>query len=103
MKSLLTVALLTLSAQSFAGFFLESHYGALSMVNGKHACTLVNKTGTDLDIKRVEFALERRVGKTREVVATKSVNSVIYAGETLTVVSSAGFELIGESCKFLAR
>jgi hypothetical protein len=104
MKSLLTVALLTLSVQAFAGrIFLESHYGTLSIVNGKHACTLLNETGSDLNIKRAEFNLERRVGKTREVVATKSVNSVLYAGETLTVVSSAGFDLIGDSCKFLAR
>ena len=102
MKSLLTVALLALSAQSFA-FGLESHYGKLSVVNGKHACTLTNKTGSDLDIKRVQFDLERRAGKNREVVATKSVNSVIYVGETMTVVSNANQSLIGNACKFLAR
>ncbi|WP_408095778.1 hypothetical protein ACJVC5_12095 [Peredibacter sp. HCB2-198] len=102
MKSLvLTVALLA-SASSFA-FGLESHYGKASMVNGRHACTLTNKTGSDLDIKRVQFDLERRVGKHREVVVTKSVNSVIYAGETMTVVSDAGHELIAYTCKFLAR
>ncbi|WP_408098150.1 hypothetical protein ACJVC5_04275 [Peredibacter sp. HCB2-198] len=102
MKSLLTVALLVVSAQSFA-FGLESHYGKVSVVGGKYACTLTNKTGSDLEIKRVEFDLERRVGKTREVVATKSVNSVIYAGETMTVVSDANQVLIGRACKFLAR
>lgn len=100
MKSLLTAALLVASAQSFA-FGLESHYGKLSMVNGNHACTLTNKTGSDLYIKRVEFALERT--NTREVVVTKSVHSVLYAGETMTVVSDAGFELRGYTCKFLAR
>ena len=102
MKSLLTVALLVVSAQSFA-IGLESHYGKLSVVGGKHACTLTNTTGADLDIKRVSFDLERRVGKTREVVATKSVNSVIYAGETMTVVSDANQVLIGRACKFQAR
>ena len=102
MKSLvLTVALLA-SAQSFA-FGLESHYGKLSMVGGKHACTLTNNTGVDLDIKRVEFQLERLVGKHREVIFTKSVNSVIYAGETMTVVSDAGWNFSGYVCKFLAR
>ncbi len=102
MKSLVTVALLALSAQSFA-FGLESHYGKLSIVNGKHACTLTNNTGADLDIKRVHFNLERRSGKNRDLVATKSVHSVIYDGETMTVVSNATRTVIGRSCKFLAR
>src|SRR3989344_1530762 len=102
MKSLLTVALLALSAQSFA-FGLESHYGKLSVVNGNYACTLTNTTGSDLDIKRVQFDLERRAGKEREIVVTKSVNSVIYVGETMTVVSNAHQTFIGNACKFLAR
>ena len=102
MKSLVTVALLALSAQSFA-FGLESHYGKLSVVEGKHACTFTNNTGSDLDIKRVHFNLERRAGKNRDVVVTKSVHSVIYTGETMTVVSNANQSLIGRSCKFLAR
>ena len=104
MKSLFTVALLAMSVQAFAGrWFLESHYGKLSVVNGSYACTLTNKTGADLDIKRVEFNFERRAGKTREVVTTKSVNSVVYAGETLTVSSGVTQALIGDYCKFLAR
>ncbi|WPU66796.1 hypothetical protein [Peredibacter starrii] len=102
MKSLVLSVALLASAQSFA-FGLESHYGKLSMVGGKHACTLTNKTGADLDIKRVEFQLERLAGKNREVVFTKSVNSVIYAGETMTVVSDAGWNFTGYVCKFLAR
>jgi hypothetical protein len=102
MKSLLTVALLLASAQSFA-WGLSSHYGKTSMVGGNHACTLTNKTGRDLDIKRVEFVLDRRTGETTEVIVTKSVNDVILAGETMTVVSDAGFELTAYVCKFLAR
>lgn len=104
MKSLFTVALLAMSVQAFAGgWFLESHYGKLALVNGEYSCTLTNTTGSDLDIKRVEFNFERRVGKTREVVSTKSVNSALYAGETLTVSSGVTAALIGDSCKFLAR
>ena len=102
MKSLLTVALLVASANSFA-WGLSSHYGKTSMVNGKHACTLTNKTGKDLDIKRVEFVLDRRTGENTEVIVTKSVNEVIFAGETMTVVSDAGHELTSYVCKFLAR
>lgn len=104
MKSLLTVALLAMSVQAFAGrWFLESYYGKLSVVSGKYACTLTNKTGSDLNIKRAEFNLERRVGKTREVVVSKNVRQVLAAGETLTVSSNATREFVGDSCKFLVR
>lgn len=104
MKSLLTVAMITLSAQAFAGnFFLESHYGKLSLVNGKYTCTLVNRTGSDLDLKRVEFNLARRAGKNPEVVVTKKVDSIVYTGETISVSSGVTAAFMGESCKFLAR
>ena len=108
MKSIFTVAMIALSAQAFAAsngssLFLESHYGKLSVVNGKHACTLTNTTGKDLDIKRVQFDLERRVGRNRGVSVSESFDSVIYAGETKTVVSDATQVLIGRACKFLAR
>ncbi|WP_408098149.1 hypothetical protein ACJVC5_04270 [Peredibacter sp. HCB2-198] len=104
MKSLFTVALLAVSVQAFAGrWFLESHYGKMSVVNGKYACTLTNKTGDDLNLKRVQFSFERRAGKSREVVETKNVHQVLAVGETLTVSSGAGRELIAGSCKFLAR
>ena len=73
MKSLFTVALLAVSVQAFAGrWFLESHYGKMSVVSGKYACTLTNKTGAKLNLKRVQFNFERRAGKSREVVETKN-------------------------------
>ncbi len=102
MKSLVTLALLAFSAQSFA-WGLESHYGKLSVVNGKHACTLTNKTASDLDIKRVEFNLSRPGGESPEFIVSKTVNSVISAGETMTVVSDSGHMFIGNACRFLAR
>ncbi|WPU65189.1 hypothetical protein [Peredibacter starrii] len=108
MKTIFAVAMIALSATSFAAskgssLFLESYYGKLSVVGGKYACTLTNTTGADLDVKRVEFALERRAGKNRDLVSTKSVNSVVYANETTTVVSNASQAFIAHSCKFLAR
>lgn len=100
MKSLLTAALLIASAQSFA-FGLESYTGETSFVGGNHACTLTNETGSDLYIKRVEFNLTR--SNTTDVIVTKSVHSVLAAGETMTVVSNATFELRAAGCNFLAR
>ena len=102
MKSLMTLALLAFSAQSFA-WGLESHYGKLSVVKGNYACTLTNKTASDLDIKRVEFNLSRLTGESPEFIVTTSVNSVIYVGETMTVVSDANQVYSGNYCRFLAR
>lgn len=106
MKSLLTVAMIALSAQAFAaseGLFLDVHYGKLSKVDGNYSCTYVNETGADLDVKRVQFNLERNVGKDREVQITKSVNNVLYAGETLSVSSGITYAVKGDNCLILAR
>ena len=106
MKSLFTVALIALSAQAFAatdGLFLNVYSGKLSKVNGNFSCTYVNTTGADLDVKRVQFNLERNVGKERDIQITKSVNNVLYSGETLTVASGMTDAVRGDSCLILAR
>lgn len=115
MKTLLTLALIALSAQSFAGRWIyESHYGELELVDGKYNCTLTNNQNEPLYIGKVQFNFERRSGKNREIVESKNVFArndqdtanwykVLSPGKTIVATSDATGALIGESCKFLAR
>lgn len=115
MKAILTLALVVLSAQAFASRWIyESHYGELTLVDGKYICTLTNTKNEPLYIGKVQFNFERRAGKNREIVETKKVFArneqdtgywykVLWPGKTIIASSDATAALIGESCKFLAR
>lgn len=81
---------------------LESHYGKLSYHDGQFHCSYTNNGG-DKSMKWVVFAVERRVGKERDVYAQYKVDEVVQAGETITVGSDLDGRYTGWYCKFLER
>lgn len=81
---------------------LESHYGKIYYQGGQYHCSYTNN-GSAKNMKWVQFAVERRVGKEREVYAQYKVDQVVNSGETLTVGSDLDGRYIGWYCRFLER
>jgi hypothetical protein len=97
------IALFTvLASLSAHAVFLRPHFGQLSL-NGTYSCTFTNNTGRDLDMKYVRFSLERRAGKERDLESKTRIDTVVLAGETVTVDSDITARYIGRSCAFIAR
>lgn len=81
---------------------LESHYGKIYYQGGKYHCSYTND-GAAKNMKWVYFAVERRVGKEREVSAQYKVDQVVQPGDTITVGSDFDGRYMGWYCKFLER
>lgn len=103
MKKMIMIATVLLSVSVHAGF-AKTHTGTLSY-NGSFNCTFTNNTGSDLNVKRVIFNLEKLTGKvdSRDVVLVESVGRVIYSGETSMVTLSKIGTYKGVSCFFVTR
>lgn len=104
MKKIIAIVAVLTSLTASAGW-VKTINGKLSGTS-KFTCTLTNNTGSNLDVKRVTFNLERRAGKgdSRDVTLTQTVNNVIYSGETSSVtLSGANGRYIGHSCQFVVR
>lgn len=103
MKKIIAIVTVLASVSAFAGF-AKTFRGDLSY-NGKFQCTFTNTTGSDLNVKRVVFNLEKTVGKidSRDVTLTQSVGSVVYSGETSTVTLATTGSYKGSSCQFVTR
>lgn len=103
MKKIIAIVSILASVSAFAGF-AKTFTGKLSK-DGKFNCTLTNNTGSDLNVKRVVFNLERTAGKydSREVTLTQSVGRVVYSGETSTVTLENNGSYNGVSCQFVTR
>jgi hypothetical protein len=104
MKKIIAIVTVLASVSAFAGF-AKTFNGKLSG-NTTFNCTFTNTTGSDLNVKRVTFNLERRAGKgdSRDITLTQTVNNVVYSGETSTVtLQGANGNFIGQSCQFVTR
>lgn len=100
MKTLIAMIAVLFAAGTASA--LESHYGKISYQGGKYNCSYTND-GAAKNFKWVYFAVERRVGKDRDVSAQYKVDQVVQPGETITVASDFGGNYAGWYCKFLAR
>ena len=103
MKSILAMALVTLSLTASASWKLESHYGKMMVKNGKYFCELTNETGSDLDLKYVQFNFIKIVGSDTNVSIQNRIDKILPAGETLIEPSEQNRSLLGQNCKFMAR
>lgn len=103
MKKIIAIVTVLASVSAFAGF-AKTFRGELSY-NGKFNCTFTNNTGSNLNVKRVIFNLEKTSGKydSREVTLTQTVGNVVYSGETSTVTLSTLGSFKGSSCQFVTR
>ena len=103
MKKFIAIVSIMASVSAFAGF-AKTFSGKLSK-DGKFNCTFTNNTGSDLNVKRVIFNLEKTSGKidSRDVTLTQSVGRVVYSGETTTVTLENNGSYKGVSCLFVTR
>lgn len=90
-------------AMTAGAWGLESYYGRVTQRGFEYTCSYHNRTGQILDMKYVVFNVDRMSGDDNGHDVQERIDSVVYAGKTLTSkIHIAGSYRVNH-CRFLAR
>lgn len=102
MKAILVLLVTACAFSAQAG--LNSHYGKASKKGVKYACSYTNKTGSTLDMKRVEFQFSAMGRHGEDVTVTQNVSKRVQPGDAVTAVVSAPIGAISaDFCRFWSK